>query len=67
MSTLRKYYLFATACFTIGAILAVSTASYTALFVFLVLAAFTFWVSTRVDALQEERHPHDLPGHRDDH
>lgn len=65
--TLRKYYIFATACFLVGAVTAVATGAWTALVVFLVLAAFTFWIARRVDALQEERHPSDLPGHKNDH
>ncbi len=64
MSSQRKYYLFAAVVFSVGAILAVIGGAYTALFVFLVLAATMFGVQARVDVWMEARRPSDRPGAR---
>lgn len=62
MSAQRKYYLFAAAVFTVGAILAVIGGAYTALFVFTVLALTMFAVQARVDVWIEARRPSDRTG-----
>lgn len=64
MSAQRKYYLFAAVVFCIGAVIAVAGGAYTALFVFLVLAATMFGVQARVDTWIETRRPSDRPGAR---
>lgn len=60
MSTQRKLYLFAAACFTIGAILAVSKSQWGALAIFTVLAAMMFWIQWRVDTLLAQRRPDEV-------
>lgn len=59
MTAQRKYYLFAAAVFTIGAILAVIGGDYTALAIFTVLALMMFWIQSRVDRFVEQRYPSD--------
>lgn len=59
MTAQRKYYLFAAAVFTIGAILAIVGGDYTALAIFAVLALMMFWIQSRVDRFVEQRYPSD--------
>ena len=71
MSTQRKLYLFAAIIFTLGAIGSIIAASWSSLVVFVVLAAFMYWVAARIDHLMakaaaaqaerdaQARYPHD--------
>ena len=66
MSAQRKYYLFAAACFSIGAILALASAAYPALAIFLVLTAMMLWIQSRADRFIDERRPAGTPSRYED-
>lgn len=63
-SSQRKLYLFAAACFAIGAVLAIVQSKWNALVVFTVLLLMMLWIQWRVDKLLAERRPEELAADR---
>lgn len=63
-STQRKLYLFAAACFAVGAVLAIVQTQWNAFVVFTILLLMMLWIQWRVDKLLAERRPDELAADR---